>query len=113
MLKSSIWREGIRETRFPVLALFLSVAGVIALLFAGVYGVLQPSFGVFALGAIIMVVVVITRQDGLAATLVIAIHLYVDWYLGYQLFGLLIAVGLLLALFLSRSPKSLQYSWAS
>ncbi len=45
----------------------------------------------------------ILRHDELAATLIIAVHLYVDWYLGLAFSAQLLTLGLLFLLFLRRS----------
>jgi O-antigen ligase len=53
--------------------------------------------------------VIALRKDELTAVLIIAVHLYVDWYLGLKFVGLALTVVLLTVLFLSRSPQQI---WA-
>ncbi|MGH2508304.1 MAG: O-antigen ligase family protein [Ktedonobacteraceae bacterium] len=45
------------------------------------------------------------RQDEAAAVLCIAVHLYVDWYLGARVLALGLVMALLLVLYLTRSPQ--------
>src|SRR5437588_5064554 len=45
----------------------------------------------------------ILRHDELAATGIIAVHLYVDWYLGLAFVAQILTLGLLLIIFLNRS----------
>lgn len=112
MLKSEVWRERIFAATLPIRAVVLVAIGAVVLLCAAVYAVQHPTYAIFAMGAIIMALAVITRRDEVAVVLIIATHLYVDWYLGYEYIGPLMALGLLVVFFLSRSPQTLQYSWA-
>src|SRR5205814_2235365 len=54
----------------------------------------------------IMAIILVLHQDELAATVVIAVHLYVDWYLGQRVVALVIVLVLLL-LYLIRTPRHL------
>jgi O-antigen ligase len=63
-----------------------------------------------AIAAIGMLLVIILRQYELAAVIVVAIKLYVDWYLNLTFMAPTLALGLLLIFFLGRSP---QYPWAA
>src|SRR6266851_1523032 len=49
----------------------------------------------------------ILRQDELAATIIIAVHLYVDWYLGLAFVAQILTLGLLFIIFLNRSSLRL------
>lgn len=84
------------------------LAGVLA----SVIGVTLGLFGPYALATAIAIVgmylVIIFRQDELAAALVIGVHLYLDWYLAIRVAGLLMTVFLLLLYFLARSSR---YPW--
>ncbi len=91
-------------------AVFLLIAMLIALLFGGVLGTLDTSLSGFIVTAIFLAVVVAMRQHELAATVVIVVHLYVDWYLGLLVVAQGVALVLLLIFFLARSP---QYPWTS
>ena len=42
--------------------------------------------------------------DEIAATIVLAVHLYVDWFLGLHLVGILMALVLLFVYYFGRSP---------
>ena len=59
-------------------------------------------------GLSVMAIVLILRQDEIALTLIIAVRVYVDWYLGLGLVAQGMAIILLVAFYLSRSP---QRSW--
>ncbi len=102
------WGEAVLKDRVS----FSLPFPVIALLIALLTGCVLAAFGTFAIavvvGIMIMAVVIILRQDELAVTLVIAVHVYVDWYLGLHLFGPLMALILLVICFLGRSP---QFPW--
>src|SRR5437016_5080972 len=106
MLKSSMGDGKIPNERFSIPSLFLFVSGVIALLLAAVLGGLDPLYSIIAMGIIIFVVILVLRQYELAATIIIAVHLYVDWYLGYKVVGTAMALGLLSLLFLAQVPGS-------
>lgn len=89
---------------FPVLL----VATIMALPLGVVLGILNPLYGAEIAGALIIAFIIALRQDQLAAVLIIAVHLYVDWYLGLRFAALEIALALLLIFFLARSP---QHPW--
>ena len=57
------------------------------------------------IGALLITIIIILRQDELAATIVIAVHLYIDWYLELQAVALIMALALLVIFFLARSPE--------
>jgi len=107
-MRSSIWGDAAIKDRFSLSLPFPIIAVLIAVLTGGVLG----AFGTFAIavviGTMIMAVLIVLRQDELAVTLVIAVHLYVDWYLGLHLFGPLMALVLLVVYFLGRSS---QFPW--
>ncbi|HZU04202.1 MAG TPA: O-antigen ligase family protein [Ktedonobacteraceae bacterium] len=66
---------------------------------------LSTAFSALLIGAIILTIIIVLRQDQLAAVVVIAVHLYVDWYLGLALVAHVLALALLVFFFLSRSPR--------
>ncbi|SRR6266487_2533592 len=122
MMKSSVVDRNTLENRrgryLSISAVFPLTAIVLAVLLGGVFGTLDASWSAFVIGAIIMGGVVILRQDELAVTMIVATHLYVDWYLGLHLVALLMALIVLLMFFLMRSsthpwvgPSSL-WLWA-
>lgn len=81
-----------------------------SLLIAGI--VLGGRFGPYilmgAITALSLSIIVILRRDELAAMVVIAVQLIVDWYLGLHIVSQLMAIALLSLFFLARSP---QYRW--
>jgi len=107
MMKSSVVDRNTLENRrgryLSIFAVFPLTAIVLALLLGGVLGTLDASWEAYVVGSIIMVVVVVLRQDELAVTMIVATHLYVDWYLGLHLVALLMALIVLLMFFLMRS----------
>ncbi|MBV9228298.1 MAG: hypothetical protein JOZ18_03205, partial [Chloroflexi bacterium] len=64
----------------------------------------------FAIATIGMLLIIMLRLYELAAVLVVAVKLYVDWYLNLTFLAPTLALGLLLIFFLGRS---LQYPWAT
>ena len=96
----------------PGLKLFsyflLSTLVVIALLFGIVLGVFGSSVLIVVIGAMLLAIIIIARQNELAATIIIAVHLYVDWYLGLAFVAQVMTVLLLLALYVA---KSVRYPW--
>ncbi len=106
------WRTLLTLSHFSIVAMMIALllGGVaIALLLGGRYG----NLGLYAVGGVIvapvLAIIVILRQDELAATIVIAVQLAVDFYLGLHVVSQVITLALLLAYFLSRS---LRYPWA-
>ena len=109
----------------PSLLLILAMIGI--LLMIGMLDVLAPSIISRALstsytaqtignfisrlliGALLIVIMLILRMDELIATIILAVHLYIDWYLYLQGVALLMALALLVFFFLARSPR---YPWA-
>jgi len=113
MLKSSMGDWKIPNERFSIPSLFLFVSVVIALLLAAVSGGLDPLYSLIAIGLVFLLVIIVLCQFELAATIILAVHLYVDWYLGYKIVGTAMALGLLLLLFLAQGPGSPRHSWVS
>jgi O-antigen ligase len=72
------------------------MAGLVCgtVLLGGGLGCFGPSFGTMMIVGLVLGIVVVLRFDALAVTLIVAIHLYIDWYLGLHL----IAPGLSLIL---------------
>ncbi len=70
-----------------------------------------PSFAIWGcfIGVLLMALIIILRQYELAATVILAISLYADWYLGLTFVAPILTFMLLLILFLGRSS---QYPWA-
>lgn len=106
----SIWGRKISQERRWGAAFFSStfllIAVVLALLLAGVVGILEPSIWGFVVGAIVMVTLVVMRQYNLAAIAIVVIHIYFDWYLGLGVTGTSVVFVLLVIRFFFQSPHS-------
>ncbi len=76
--------------------------------FEGSIVTLSPVFWGWVIGTLIMTLIIVLRQDELAATIVIASSIIIDLYLGLYFVSLLVAFILLLTFFLARSPR---YLW--
>ena len=96
----------------------LILLAVIALPFAGVamsllvgerFGTPGLYAGVAIIGICAMAILIALRRDELSVTSIIAVQLYVDFYLGKHLISQVMALALLLIFFLARSP---QHPWA-
>ena len=121
MMRSSLWST--RATKEGLFAPFLMLALSAALLGVGVLEGLAPSIIANVLpaadstrvltssiqwliiGGILMCIIIVLRQDELAATIVVALHLYLDWYLGLEAVSQVMALVLLLIFFLAQSPR--------
>jgi len=57
------------------------------------------------MGLILFTMVLILRQDEVATVIVLTVQIYVDWYIGYRIVSLGLAVFLLCVFFLTRSPQ--------
>jgi hypothetical protein len=84
------------------LGLLLGAVSVSALALFGLYGV-----GAICL-ALLVTLLLLMRQDELAAVLVIVIHIYVDWYLALRVVASALTLLLLCCFFLLRSSR---YPW--
>jgi O-antigen ligase len=120
-MTTKMWNRAIAKERewrtFYTSPYFLMVALVIVLLLGGVVIelLLDGKFGhpgIYAIACIIgtffLAIMFILRRDEIVATLIIAVCLIVDWYLGIHLLGLIVTLVLLAAFFLARSPR---YPW--
>src|SRR5437588_3062342 len=98
------WWESLREQFSPLfICLILVLSAALSLGVAiGAYDQILV-YSVAAAGAIVMVIVVLLRLDELAVTLILAVHLYVDWFLGLHLVGILMALVLLFVYYFGRS----------
>lgn len=86
-----------------VIALLLG-GMVIALLLGGGFGNRSLYAATGIIGTLIMALILILRRDELAVTVVIAVNLYFDWYLGIHFVSLLMTLALLYIFYLARSP---------
>jgi O-antigen ligase len=87
---------------------FTLVAVVMALLLAGAFKVLDISYILAIIVAILMIASIILRWDALTVALMLVIHICFDWYMGYLIVGQVLAFALLVIYFLFRSP---QHPW--
>lgn len=90
--------------RFPVI-LFLLPGMLVLALGLGLGYLDSLSISTAMLAVLSMTLVILFRRDELTVALIIATHLYVDWYLGLQLVALVLTPLLLLILFLDRSSQ--------
>ncbi len=107
-MRSSVWSKGITKDKFSIFSLFPVLGTMIALLLGGALGIFGPYARMVVIGAIMLAVIIVLCLDELAATVVIAVHLYIDWYLGLRVVALLMVLALLV-IFWARSPRHL---WA-
>ncbi len=87
---------------------FTLVAVVTAVLLTGAFRILDISYILAIMIAIIMIASIILRWDPLTLSLVLVVHICFDWYMGYLIVGQLLAFALLVIYFLFRSP---QHPW--
>lgn len=107
-MKSSVWEKVYRRpglgSQNSVTA-FIPLVLIVALLVGGVLGILGPYACAAAIFAMIAVIVIALHQDALTVTLIAALHLYVDWYLGLHLFAPVLAIAALCVFYLTRSAR--------
>lgn len=84
---------------------FLLIALLLALLLGGVLGRQDTTTAIMVVGVFLLTVVVVLRQYELALTMIVAAHIYVDWYLGLEIVAPAAAIGLLCVLFLMHSKN--------
>jgi len=90
----------------PSFSLIFSLSAFLGTLLLGVaMGAFNLVYGVAAAGCLIFALIVLLRLDELTVTLIIAVHLYVDFYLGLHLVGIMMALVLLFVCYLGRSPS--------
>jgi O-antigen ligase len=82
----------------------MSGLGCGLLVCGGVLGWLGLSACIIVFVGIVLGMAVVWRLDALSVTLLAAIHLYADWYLGFHLIAPGLAIILLLSYYLMRSP---------
>jgi O-antigen ligase len=103
------WWKSIGE-KFSLLLILLILALPVVLILGVVVGILNPIYGLALAGTLVMVIIVLLRWDELTVTLIIAIHLWIDWYLALHLVGILMALVLLFAYYFGRSAD---HPWVS
>lgn len=85
--------------------IFLILALVASLSIGVIIGKFSPTYATGAAGALVIAIIVLLRLDELTAVLLVAIHLWVDTYLGLHLVAMFMAMALLLFYFFGRSPN--------
>jgi len=110
-MKSSVWskqtaKDGIWFTN-SASQIFIIVTVLIALVVGILADVVLGLFGLYAsvliISSMIIALIFILRQDELAAVLILAVHLNVDWYLGFRLISLAMTVAFLCSCYIGRS----------
>lgn len=102
--QTHIWRENIRE-QFSASVILLILALPVALLLGVAIGRFNLNYGLAAAGALIIGIIVQFRWDEFMVTLIIAVHIIVDWYLALRLVSLLMSLLLLSLCYLGRSAE--------
>jgi O-antigen ligase len=98
------WETIVAKRKICSLPLILALLALSAMLFLGVaIGEFNPVYGLVVAGALVMMIIVLLRWDELAVVLIIAVHLWIDWYLGQHIVGILMALVLLFACYVARS----------
>lgn len=105
-MNSTLWEKEGKKGLSSVSSITIFLAGLIASIFGVMVGGLEPALWVFIIGAIIMVVLILLRQDELVATLIAAVSLFYDWYLRQGFIATQIMTLILLVFFfLARSSS--------
>lgn len=105
----SIFKKNIVATLFSQrLSIMLLILPVI-FLFGFLSGKLSSGIALSVAALLVFILLLLTRQNELIASLIPLVHLYVDWYLGFAVVAEAAAVALLVIFFLLRSPR---YPWA-
>ena len=116
MIKSNEWSRKISSDKDKRMTSLLASAFVplimilLAVLLGSVLGTLDTSTAAFIVGALLLILVLALRQYELAVAMIVVAHIYIDWFLGREIVGTTVAVGLLFLLFIVRSP---QYPWVN
>src|SRR5690349_12245132 len=96
--QTSGWWDSIRELFSPLficLILILTSAFSVGVVI-GAASTQFVTYSVAGAGAIALVSIVLLRLYELAVMLILTVHIYVDWFLGLHLVGILLALLLLL-----------------
>jgi O-antigen ligase len=115
MMRSGEWGKPISKgmwwNTWSSISYFLLLAVIITLMLTGAIGELETRdtlYGIVVALAIMMVLLLFFRLDHLIAVLIIAIHIYFDFYLGWGVVGLVVSLLLLTIFFFRRSS---QHPW--
>ncbi len=97
--------EKIFASKASLFSLFLAITtSLVALLLGMALGKAEPIVGEAIIGLSLFCILVLLRQDELLSVSVIAIHLYIDWYLGGKVIAIAVASILVLVFYLDKSP---------
>jgi len=105
-VQTPAWRGSIWE-RFSPLSLGLIVALGGAFLLGITLGSSDKAttYAIYGVGGVFTLMILLFRFDELAVMFVMALHVYVDWFLGLHLAGVLLAVVLLFIFYFGRSAE--------
>lgn len=85
---------------------FFPLLGVLTVFLIGTaLGVFGIAACVLSIGMVILAFIMIQRQDEMMVMLIIAVHLYVDWYLVYHLVAFVLVILLIVLFYFTRSPE--------
>lgn len=104
-MKDKGWKSLFTPSLLPIVVIITAIELSTGI----VLGLLNPIYSLVGIGAALMGIVLLLRQDELAAVSVIAASLCIDWYLGTHIGSLLMALGLLCIFHLTRSER---HPWA-
>src|SRR5712691_2658278 len=76
-------------------AIFPLLTVIMAVLLGGIVGTLDASISAFIVGALLFILALALQQYELAAVMIVAAHLYIDWYLGFRVVALVLVLALL------------------
>ncbi|HLG62260.1 MAG TPA: O-antigen ligase family protein [Ktedonosporobacter sp.] len=111
MQKAKIWDEHVglivlRALSIAIMmVLLLALGRSIVVLREGGFGKLGLYLLGAIIGAMIIALLVVLRRDEIAITIVFAIHIYIDWYLGLHIVSVVTALTLLMVFCLARSSE--------
>ena len=104
-MKFTVWSGETIKDKLSLNLPFLILATAGMLLLGGVLGTFSAVVNIAATGFVIIALILVLHQDQLAVTVLVAVHIYVDWYMGLSFVASIMALALLLFFFLARSPQ--------
>ncbi len=100
--------EKISDIKHNILSspLFFPLLGFLTVFLLGTaVGIFGISVCAMIITMVILAFIIIQRQDEIMVMLIIAVHLYVDWYLVYHLVAFVLVILLIGLFYLTRSPE--------
>src|SRR6266702_676218 len=97
--------SGIRHYILSLPLIFPLLGFSTVFLIGTVVGIFGIPVGAMIIAVVILTFVIVQRQDEIMVMLIIAVHLYVDWYLVYHLVAFVLAILLIGLFYLTRSPE--------